>query len=133
MSNQTLTPFKAYFEFQYNDSLEKLYPENLEMHLEKTSEDNKTVKTATFLKKYLTGANISILKKETKIDFDYHTCHSIYPESFSISNLKQNIEFKIKSKEVDIIQIIKNDITFRSSNGEIRTETLDSQIKLFNL
>ena len=32
-----------------------------------------------------------------------------------------------------IIQIVKDDITFRTSSGEVRTETLTDQIKLFSL
>lgn len=133
MSDQPLVPFKAYFEFQYNDSLNKLYPEHIETYLQRSSDDGQTAKTATFLKNYLTGAKLPIFLKGRKVDFDYHTRHSIYPESFSVTNLSQSVEFKIKSDEVTVIQILKDDITFRTLNGEIRTETLTDQIKLFSL
>ena len=133
MSDQPLVPFKAYFEFQYNDNLNKLYPEHLETYLQRSSDDTQTVKTATFLKNYLTGAKLPIFLKDRKVDFDYHTCHSIYPESFSVTNLSQSVEFKIKSDEVTVIQILKDDITFKTSSGEIKTETLTDQIKLFSL
>lgn len=133
MSEQLLTPFKAYFEFQFNGSLNKIYPENLETYLQRSSDDGQTVKTTTFLKNYLTGAKLPIFKKERKIDFDYHTRHSIYPESFSVSDLDPTIEFKVKSDEVTVLQIIKDDITFKTLKGEVRTETLTDQIKLFSL
>ena len=133
MSDQPLVPFKAYFEFQYNDNLNKLYPEHLETYLQRSSDDAQTVKTATFLKNYLTGAKLPIFLKGRKVDLDYHTRHSIYPESFSVTNLSQSVEFKVKSDEVTVIQIVKDDITFRTSSGEVRTETLTDQIKLFSL
>ena len=63
MSDQPLVPFKAYFEFQYNDNLNKLYPEHLETYLQRSSDDGQTVKTATFLKNYLTGAKLPIFLK----------------------------------------------------------------------
>ena len=126
MSDQPLVPFKAYFEFQYNDNLNEIYPEHLETYLQRSSDDGQTVKTATFLKNYLTGAKLPIFLKGRKVDFDYHTRHSIYPESFSVTNLSQ-------SDEVTVIQIVKDDITFKTSSGEIKTETLTDQIKLFSL
>ena len=118
MSDQPLVPFKAYFEFQYNDNLNKLYPEHLETYLQRSSDDAQTVKTATFLKNYLTGAKLPIFLKGRKVDFDYHTRHSIYPESFSVTNLNQSVEFKIKSDEVTVIQILKDDITFKTSSAK---------------
>ena len=133
MSDQPLVPLKAYFEFHYNDNLNKIYPEYLDTYLQRSSDDGQTVKTATFLNNCLTSAKLPIFNKERKIDFDYHTLHSIYPESFSVTNLSQSVEFKIKSDEVTTIQILKDDITFKTSSGEIKTETLTDQIKLFSL
>lgn len=133
MSDQPLVPFKAYFEFHYNDNLNKIYPEHLETFLQRSSDDGQTVKTATFLKNYLTGAKLPIFLKDRKVDFDYHTRHSIYPESFSVTYLSQSIEFEVKSYEVTVIQILKDNITFKTSSGEVRTEALTDQIKLFSL
>ena len=68
MSDQPLAPFKAYFEFHYNDNLNEIYPEHLETFLQRSSDDGQTVKTATFLKNYLTGAKLPIFLKERKVD-----------------------------------------------------------------
>lgn len=133
MSDQPLVPFKAYFEFQYDDRLSKLFPEHLENYLQRSSDDGQTVKTETFLKNYLTGAKLPIFHRERKVDFDYHTRHSIYPESFSVTNLNPTIEFKVKSDEVTVIQILKDDVTFENSKGEVRTESLSDQIRLFSI
>ena len=128
-----LIPFKAYFEYTFKGRLSELFKENLETYLERSSEDSQTVNTANFIRIYLTGADLDIFKKDRKIDFDYHTRHSIYPDTISVSDLNQSIEFKIKSDEVEVLQILGDDITFSNSKKEVKTASITDIIHLIKL
>ena len=132
--NGLLIPFKAKFEYHFNSSISELFDkDNLQLFLERSSENSTNVKTADFLKNYLTGSDLSIFKRDRKIDFDFHTRHSISPEFFSISSINQNIKFIIDSDTVEVLQIESDSVTFSNSVKEIKTEKLTDRIKLFKL
>jgi hypothetical protein len=84
------------------------------------------------LKKFLKDSSLLLLTSN-KLDFYYETLHSVEPKNFSIGELEPIIQFKVKSEEVTIIQILKEDVTFKNSENEIKTLTLTDQIKLFSV
>ena len=133
MTNQPLIPFNAYFQFCFDDSINTIFSEHLDTYLQRVSSDGLNVTTTDFLKRYLTGSNLPIFRNDCKIDFKLHTCKDISPESFSVSNLRQIVEFKINSDTVTIIQISDNSITFRASDKEIKTVILTKDIKLYSV
>lgn len=131
---QILTPFKAYFEYHFNDSTNKLIQkEELERYLSRKSTDGKNVNTEKWVKSYLTGFELSIFKRTFPIPFDARTVHSIEPKNLRVTDSYQNVEFKVNSRPVEIIHLTPEEISFVNDKSEVYTVKTCDNTKLIRL
>lgn len=121
-------PFKGYFEYQFSDSISKLYQNTdiLKTLLSREADENGKIDFPAFLTKGLTGTDIEIFKKDFKIKFNYHTLNSIEPKSFHFENLNTQVSFKVKSDIVEVLDIENKVVKFKDSEGTKIFELTDN-------
>ncbi len=118
MSVQTLTPFKAHFEYRQSININNTIDEDL---WKRVFEKSNTVTSRHFIYNYHIGFNIPYNKRGTIINLDLTTIHTTHPENLTVNDYKTYLEFKINSKPIKVLQIIDNKITFSNDVNEVYT------------
>ena len=101
MSEQTLKPFKAYFEYSQKGNFKDFFDELLWSRL--FDEDNiRTVKS--IIHNSSSMFKIPYLLSNSKINLDFEKIHSVTPENVSLNDRSQYFSFKFDSKPIKVIQ-----------------------------
>lgn len=122
-----LVPFKAHFEYYHNDNINKFFDETV---WKRIFEGREKITSRVLVHNHSVGFNIPYNKRETKVNLDFDNIHSTYPEEVTINNFNVNLEFKINSKPIIVLQIIDNKITFSNDKDEVYTIDTNENLKL---
>lgn len=126
MSVQTLTPFKAHFEYRQSININKTIDEDL---WKRVFEKSNTVTSCHFIYNHHIGFDIQYNKRGTMVNLDLTAIHTTRPENLTVNDYKTYLEFKINSKTIIVLQIIDNKITFSNDVNEVYTvETNDNLV-----
>jgi hypothetical protein len=122
-----LIPFKANFQYHHNDNINKHFDEAIWKRL---FEKNSELTTSILVHNHSVCFDIPYNKRDTKINLDFDQIHSTSPEKLEITDFRTNVEFKIDSKQVLVIQILDNNITFSNDKNEIYTVETNDNLRL---
>lgn len=127
--------FKAYFLFTFNGQLNTNFEDNetLQVYLDRKADKDGNVILDEFLKDFLTTIFRNLFDSAQKIPFDLYLLHDVQPNKIKADNARTFISFKLKSKDVEVINIDSNKITFIKDNGTILTVESTEQLKLVRI
>lgn len=122
-----LKPFKAHFEYSFRGQFKDAFDKTVwsRIFYQNSERDTKTI-----IHDLSVGFNIPYNKKGTKINLDFDQIHSVYPEKVKESDYGQSVEFKFNSKPIEVLQIVKDEITFSNDSSVIHTITLSDELLL---
>lgn len=127
MQKQLLVPFKAHLEYSFKGDINKHFSLTYWSKIfSKVSE----IDTKKLIFGSVPHLNIPYSKKDSKITLDLDKIHSVYPATLTKSDYEQSLEFKIDSKNIEVIQIDLDNITFSNTRAEVNTVTLNNSLKL---
>lgn len=129
MANTIL--FNGHFEYHFSGNLNELFDEDtLNLLLTRHYPNTPEVDVNTFLRDNLNVSILPVYKRTSKITFKYSDWQELNPQVITVDKYSR-ISFIVISENVDVIQILKDDITFANSKNEVLTETLYKELKLF--
>lgn len=64
-----------------------------------------------------------MLIKTSTVEFKYAKWKDLKPEVIAV-NKNTLISFRLFSKDFEVVQIVKDDVTFIAEDGELKTKTL---------
>lgn len=121
----------GHFEYHFKDKLENLFDERtLEVLFDDLYKDNPQTDLQKFLRDNLNVSKLPIYKKDSKVEFKYGDWKELSPDIIEV-NKNTIVSFKLFSDNFSIIQILKDDVTFKNKQGEIITQTLSEGFHLY--
>jgi hypothetical protein len=125
--SQTLIPFKAFFQLQFDDTLSKHI---LESTWNNIFSDKEQITGFYLARNISTSFNIPYFKKVANLNFDFDTISKVYSEFYKKSELHSNFRFNLNTYPITVLQILDNKITFSNNINEIFTVCTTEDLKL---
>ena len=137
MSDQLLLPFKAKFILEVNTDSNNFFQEPkkeaLKDRLIKVADDLGNASIAELIKYYYLSSKT--YKKYKILNFKYNQAFDVSPNSMTTDSRDFAMTFKLESYPIEVLQITKNgnEVTFSESEGQVKTVTLNDNLKLIRV
>ncbi len=122
---------KAHFVYEFNGIIQGLF-EN-EYKAEQTLLRTKLahVNTIEYLKRVIVASDLNLFKKNNPISLDFDSLYDVFPEQINTKQINQRIEFKLKSKSIELMDMKKEVIIFLDHDKSIVNMEIPDNYKLY--
>jgi hypothetical protein len=122
MSDQLLTPFKAYFQLDVKTTFLKFFKDSSKISLENELNRFLDDSGVSIIEKFINYNKLSftLYDKYKKLNMKYNQVFDVSPNSLFVTNNDSELSFKVRSFDVKVLQIENGkNITFTNSENEL--------------
>ncbi len=130
MQNQLLIPFKAKFQLNLENDVNKIFSKE---YWDSLFENKEKVSGNWLAKISLSDFKVPQLKKDTNIQFNTDFIKNTYEDVYTIDMYNSKIRIQLDSYEVTILQYNNLEFLFSYKDGSTYTTKTDENFKLIKI
>ncbi|TXD48159.1 MULTISPECIES: hypothetical protein [unclassified Polaribacter] len=119
----------AYFTYEYEGEIGGLFEDDDKVERTLAKIKLPQIKTIEYLKRVILTSKLNLFKKENPISLEFDSLYDIFPEQINTKQINQSIKFK--SKQIKLMNLKKQNITFSNHEDEIINIELPKNYKLY--